>query len=551
MSLPTVLLVAPVDDNLKAMSRLLNQHDLRAVVAEDQATAISLVADVSPELIVMNRCLADEEPLALLHTIRHGGESSEVPIIVVSEDDEPALAEEALAAGADGYLCLPVGDANLIATIRGVLRLATERDLQRRGVVEYKTLIDVNLLLAAEGEPEKVLAPVAARIASLIPLSTCSIVIISPDWKQGLVATEAAGFWSKEGAEDLVIDIKSIPELQRTVESGQPLVQDDVVYDPLEITLSQDDDTSEEGYGRSFALFPAVHEGNVHGVLILHLPNIASKLTEHDLRFLTRAAEVCGPRLAAMRYSPLFRVAWGDETPSHPSSSTFDDTVEEQKLLVNLVEHSADAIVAADMSGVVMVFNRSAEHLFGYASLEVIGQFDVSNVYLPGGAQEMMRILRSKDLGEPGYVHNLQTEVLARDGQIIPVSLSAAILYEGEEEIATVGMFQDLRQRLALESRLQEMAAQLVESEKQAAVAALAGTAAHELNQPLTTIMGLVEMLQFACEENEQLSGQLDRVYAETERMSAIVRRIGKITKFTTTRYVGDTEILDLEKASE
>ncbi len=551
MSLPTVLLVAPDDPSLQTRSRLLIEHDLRAVHAEDHAMALGLIGDVLPELILMDRVLPGEEPLTLLKAIRHGEEFSEIPIIVISNDDTPALAEEALEAGADGYLCSPVRDANLIATIRGVLRLANERDLQRRGVIEYKTLIDINLLLAAEGEPEKILAPVAARIAALVPLSTCSIVIISPDWKQGLVATEAADFWSKEGAEDLVIDIDSIPELKQAVDSGQPLVQDNVVYDPLEITLSQDDDTSEEGYGRSFALFPAVHEGDVHGVVILHLPNIASKLSEHDLRFLTKASEVCGPRLAAMRYSPLFRMAWADDSPGHPSSSTFDDTVEEQKLLVNLVEHSADAIVAADMSGIIMVFNRSAEQLFGYASLEVIGQFDVSNVYLPGGAQEMMRILRSKDLGEPGYVHNLQTEVLARDGQIIPVSLSAAILYEGDEEIATVGMFQDLRQRLALESRLQEMAAQLVESEKQAAVAALAGTAAHELNQPLTTIMGLVEMLQFACEDNEQLSGQLDRVYAETERMSAIVRRIGKITKFTTTRYVGDTEILDLEKASE
>ena len=127
--------------------------------------------------------------------------------------------------------------------------------------------------------------------------------------------------------------------------------------------------------------------------------------------------------------------------------------------------------------------------------------------------------------------------------------LSAAILREGEEEIATVGIFHDLRERLALESRLEEISAQLVQTEKQATLAALAGTAAHELNQPLTAVMGLVELLQLSAEGS--VASRLDKIYRETERMSAIVKRIGRITRFSTKKYVGETEILDLDQSSE
>jgi hypothetical protein len=40
-------------------------------------------------------------------------------------------------------------------------------------------------------------------------------------------------------------------------------------------------------------------------------------------------------------------------------------------------------------------------------------------------------------------------------------------------------------------------------------------------------------------------------IRAEAERMAEIVRKIGKITKYETKPYVGQTKILDLDKTSE
>ena len=74
--------------------------------------------------------------------------------------------------------------------------------------------------------------------------------------------------------------------------------------------------------------------------------------------------------------------------------------------------------------------------------------------------------------------------------------MTASIIYEGEREVATVGIFTDLRDRMQLERKLSDAETRLEESEKNAVIVALAGTAAHELNQPLTSVMGYAELLK-------------------------------------------------------
>jgi hypothetical protein len=39
-------------------------------------------------------------------------------------------------------------------------------------------------------------------------------------------------------------------------------------------------------------------------------------------------------------------------------------------------------------------------------------------------------------------------------------------------------------------------------------------------------------------------------ILAESQRMAAIVRKIGKITRYETRSYLGGTKILDLDKAA-
>lgn len=218
--------------------------------------------------------------------------------------------------------------------------------------------------------------------------------------------------------------------------------------------------------------------------------------------------------------------------------------------LERLIDSSVDAIISADMKGNIILFNKAAEAICGYRSEDVIGKLHVTQLYPDGLARQLMNKLRSGDFGGPGRLSSSRAEIIARTGERIPVNLAASIIYEGKRETATVGLFTDLRDRISLERKLTDAEARLLESEKNAVIVALAGTAAHELNQPLTSVMGYAELLKRKIKETEPTWRPVDIIHREAERMAEIVKKIGKITRYETKAYVGTSKIVDLDKAA-
>jgi len=141
--------------------------------------------------------------------------------------------------------------------------------------------------------------------------------------------------------------------------------------------------------------------------------------------------------------------------------------------------------------------------------------------------------------------------MLNSDGEPMQVQLSASLVIDNGHPIGSVGIFTDIREKLRMEARLSMAQEELRSREKQAIVAELAGAAAHELNQPLTSVIGYAELLRRQLENHPQLSYAASVIVGESERMAEIVRKVGKITKYETKSYVGAAKILDLEKASE
>ncbi len=217
-----------------------------------------------------------------------------------------------------------------------------------------------------------------------------------------------------------------------------------------------------------------------------------------------------------------------------------------KEFLENLIQSSVDAIVAAEVTGPIILFNRAAERILGYSAREVVGRMNVATIYPPDEARDVMRRLRSDAYGGRGRLEMTRKDLVAKDGTLVPVSLTAAVIYEGEREVATVGVFTDLRERLKIEERLDQVQRQLQTSERQAVAVELAGAAAHELNQPLTSILGYAEMLRRRLPDGDPNRKPVDVICRESERMAEIVKKIGQITAYETKPYVGGSQILDL-----
>jgi PAS domain S-box-containing protein len=218
--------------------------------------------------------------------------------------------------------------------------------------------------------------------------------------------------------------------------------------------------------------------------------------------------------------------------------------------LERLIDSTVDGIICADMRGNVLIFNQGAARLYGYSRGEVIGKIPAWKLYPEGVARAIMAELRSSEHGGIGRMEPSRREIVTKDGELVPVSLAASIVYEEGREIATVGIVSDLRERIKIEQRLAQAQEKLMVTEKQALIAELAGTTAHELNQPLTSVMGYSELLKKKMSPDDVHYRAVDIILREAERMAEIVRKIGKITRYETKAYVGSTQILDLDKST-
>jgi signal transduction histidine kinase len=101
-----------------------------------------------------------------------------------------------------------------------------------------------------------------------------------------------------------------------------------------------------------------------------------------------------------------------------------------------------------------------------------------------------------------------------------------------------------------MEERLANAQEKLALTEKQAVAIELAGAAAHELNQPLTSVMGYGQMLMRKLPPNDPHLSLVDTILREAERMAQIVRQLGSVTRYETKSYVGGAQILDLVKST-
>ncbi len=227
-----------------------------------------------------------------------------------------------------------------------------------------------------------------------------------------------------------------------------------------------------------------------------------------------------------------------------------DELTRTKEYLERLIDSSVDAIIAADMKGNITLFNKAAEDVTGYRAEQVVGKLHVTKLYPEGIARDVMARLRSGEHGGPGRLTTSRYEIISNTGEAIPVNMTASIIHDGTHEVGTVGLFIDLRDRLNLERKLTDVEARLLESEKNAVIVALAGTTAHELNQPLTSVTGYAELLKRKLKGDDPANRYVDIIYREAERMAEIVRKIGKITRYETTNYVGNAQIVDLDKAS-
>lgn len=111
-----------VDDHMEIVRTLVlnfRARGYRTLAAPDAKTALSLVAEMSPDAIVLDLGLPDMDGTDLITQIRRW---SDIPILVLSGRTELDKKISALNAGADDYISKPFEIDELVARVEAVFR---------------------------------------------------------------------------------------------------------------------------------------------------------------------------------------------------------------------------------------------------------------------------------------------------------------------------------------------------------------------------------------------------------------------------------------------
>jgi PAS domain S-box-containing protein len=223
----------------------------------------------------------------------------------------------------------------------------------------------------------------------------------------------------------------------------------------------------------------------------------------------------------------------------------------------NVIQSTVDGIVVVDTKGNVLIFNEGMERLTGYNAREIMERGHLASFYNIDVARANMMKMRSDEHGPVGKLNPTSMSITTKDGEDIPVTLSASIIKIDEKEVGSVGVFTDMREILKMRKDLEEAHFQLVQSEKIASVGKMAAGVAHEINNPLAGIMMYAELLKENFIDNSQHSKDIQEIIDQTLRCKKIVsellefsrQTVGKASSFSIEQIITKTLNLLINQA--
>ena len=94
-------------------------YDIR--VANDGETALEIMKDWSPDMVITDLAMPNMDGLGLIRGVRAGILNKFIPIIMLTTESQDSKKGEGKAAGATGWIVKPFKPEQLIAVIRKVL----------------------------------------------------------------------------------------------------------------------------------------------------------------------------------------------------------------------------------------------------------------------------------------------------------------------------------------------------------------------------------------------------------------------------------------------
>jgi len=181
-----------------------------------------------------------------------------------------------------------------------------------------------------------------------------------------------------------------------------------------------------------------------------------------------------------------------------------------------LVESCPDIIISVDKHGIITFYNDGARQNLGFSHEEVLGKSVLAIYPTLDEARRVMTAMRARAGEGQGRIRSFETTFKTKKGELIPVAISASIIYDdNDKEIGSIGFAKDLR-----DIRRRDQLVTLAE---------IAIGVSHEVNNSLEVLVNQVELLQ---KYVERVASDEDYI-VESDRLASVTSQVKKIQDIT------------------
>jgi PAS domain S-box-containing protein len=207
------------------------------------------------------------------------------------------------------------------------------------------------------------------------------------------------------------------------------------------------------------------------------------------------------------------------------------------ELLKTVTDNASSMLYMVDAAGLGTFVNPAFERITGYRAEEVLGQAVHAKIHQtkPDGTPYPMHECPLIEAARTGKIMQGEDLFVRKDNTFFPVRYTASPIFREGVAVGSVIEVQDLTDHKRAEEAWREAQAQLAHVTRVATLGELAGTIAHEVNQPLTAVINNADaclaLLPGEISKLDELREALSDIISDADRASAVLARIRGLIK--------------------
>ena len=206
-----------------------------------------------------------------------------------------------------------------------------------------------------------------------------------------------------------------------------------------------------------------------------------------------------------------------------------DELISSEMKYRHIFEGSKDAIILINCEGSIKDINHSGIELWGYESKEeFIKEMSLNNLFIKKEDLDGFLI----NIEENGFVKDYETLLKRKDGSEINAMITANLRKDSDNHICGYEcIIKDMTERKRMEERIRE-------ADKLASVGQLAAGIAHEINNPLTIILGYVRLLLKKKDLYDGVKEDLEVIHRNAQMCKKVVEDLLSFSRYKKPQFI-------------